>query len=69
MNELDPTELVRTLNEQGDFDRFPCRATKGGSASVGYEQTIAMDLCWCGQAKDHDWPGKDDGGPHPRYPR
>lgn len=22
--------------------------------------------CWCGLQKDHDWPGKDAGKPHPR---
>jgi hypothetical protein len=22
--------------------------------------------CWCGMERDHDWPGKDDGKPHPR---
>lgn len=21
--------------------------------------------CWCGQRRPHDWPGKDDGEPHP----
>ena len=25
-----------------------------------------FDVCWCGQARDHDWPGKDSGQPHPR---
>lgn len=22
--------------------------------------------CWCGRERDHDWPGKTDGVPHPR---
>lgn len=22
--------------------------------------------CWCGDPWGHDWPGKDDGAPHPR---
>ena len=22
--------------------------------------------CWCGLPRDHDWPGKDAGHPHPR---
>jgi hypothetical protein len=22
--------------------------------------------CWCGEQWPHDWPGKDDGKPHPR---
>lgn len=21
--------------------------------------------CWCGDGAGHDWPGKDDGTPHP----
>lgn len=24
------------------------------------------DDCWCGLPKRHDWPGKNDGIPHPR---
>lgn len=22
--------------------------------------------CWCGRRNGHDWPGKDNGKPHPR---
>lgn len=22
--------------------------------------------CWCGEPTFHDWPGKQDGAPHPR---
>lgn len=22
--------------------------------------------CWCGGGYPHDWPGKDEGAPHPR---
>jgi hypothetical protein len=22
--------------------------------------------CWCGDPNGHDWPGKDEGAPHPR---
>ena len=22
--------------------------------------------CWCGEKYGHDWPGKAEGGPHPR---
>jgi len=25
--------------------------------------------CWCGEKKNHDWPGKADGAPHPREAR
>jgi len=30
---------------------------------------IAAGGCWCGEELDHDWPGKDDGAPHPRDSR
>jgi hypothetical protein len=26
----------------------------------------AGDRCWCGEERNHDWPGKDAGAPHPR---
>jgi hypothetical protein len=39
----------------------------GGSKSVSADDiTGSMDLCWCGQPFDHDWPGKADGRKHPR---
>jgi hypothetical protein len=39
----------------------------GGSQTVKPEQTAgSMDLCWCGQPFDHDWPGKADGRRHPK---
>ena len=22
--------------------------------------------CWCGEPMGHDWPGRDEGAPHPR---
>ena len=25
-----------------------------------------FEHCWCGSPYQHDWPGKADGGPHPR---
>jgi hypothetical protein len=29
-------------------------------------RAIAGDGCWCGEPWPHDWPGKDEGRPHPR---
>jgi hypothetical protein len=65
---LDPErDLARALNECSDIK--PYRKPKpGGRANIGYRETIAMDLCWCGREKDHDWTGREDGAPHPRYP-
>ncbi|MER5754372.1 hypothetical protein [Streptomyces sp. NPDC002088] len=22
--------------------------------------------CWCGEPSNHDWPGREDGAPHPK---
>jgi hypothetical protein len=68
-DELDLTDLVKALNEQSDFDRFPPRLRPGGSYSVGVDQTFgAFGGCWCGDRYGHDWPGKEDGEPHPDTP-
>jgi hypothetical protein len=32
-------------------------------------RVIGMPLCWCGDEKNHDWPGRADGAPHPRKDR
>lgn len=29
-------------------------------------KVLAQRGCWCGQKLHHDWPGKDEGAPHPR---
>jgi hypothetical protein len=31
-----------------------------------YLRTLAGLGCWCGAENGHDWPGKDQGAPHPR---
>jgi hypothetical protein len=61
---LDPADLVRSLNGLGDFDRFPARP-RPGWRGVGPGETIAADGCWCGERQGHDWPGRDEGAPHP----
>ena len=34
---------------------------------VDWHQTIgSTQHCWCGKRWEHDWPGRDDGAPHPR---
>lgn len=41
----------------------------GGAYAEGtgpLDTPLAGNGCWCGEPKDHDWPGKDDGAPHPR---
>ena len=71
MPELDPLkDLARALAELADL---PVRKRKhefkpGGSANVGPMETIAGPHCWCGRPNGHDWVGRDDGAPHPRYP-
>jgi hypothetical protein len=27
--------------------------------------TLSTGGCWCGEPFDHDWPGRDEGAPHP----
>lgn len=29
-------------------------------------KTMHCGGCWCGETYGHDWPGKDEGAPHPR---
>jgi hypothetical protein len=31
----------------------------------------SFGVCWCGEKKGHDWPGRADGAPHPgqEHPR
>lgn len=39
----------------------------GGSRTVSPDQTLGtLSECWCGLPREHDWPGKDAGRPHPR---
>jgi hypothetical protein len=26
----------------------------------------SLEVCWCGKTSHHDWPGKEQGAPHPR---
>jgi hypothetical protein len=32
-------------------------------------RVLSAGGCWCGELYGHDWPGKSDGGPHPRPER
>lgn len=65
MSELDPKDLVRALNELADL---PTRqhTPRPSGGRVSDMETIGGDGCWCGGAKNHGWPGKADGEPHPR---
>jgi hypothetical protein len=39
----------------------------GGSQTVRPTETLGtLDLCWCGEPKGHDWPGKRIGAKHPK---
>lgn len=33
---------------------------------VPIASTGSMHYCWCGEPMGHDWPGRDEGLPHPR---
>jgi hypothetical protein len=62
MRELDPSDLVRALNGGDARDSERSYGSRTVIDSIGGED------CWCGRPRDHDWLGKDEGAPHPRYP-
>lgn len=65
--ELDaPKDLVRLLAEQSDARFRKQNPPPGGSKNVDF--SIGGDDCWCGRPSNHDWPGKEDRAPHPKYP-
>lgn len=68
MRELDPKDLVRELNEQSDLTHWPEIPGPGGSKNITSEDGISVGGCWCGRPWPHDWLGRKDGAPHPRYP-
>lgn len=61
-------DLTRALAERvfGPAKRQP---SSSSPAVVGGDETIGSGRCWCGQEHNHDWPGKEIGAAHPRYPR
>ncbi len=61
--EMDPVDLVKTLNDQADQKYVDKR---GRGPRVKSMPVLAGDGCWCGNRQSHDWPGKADGAPHPR---
>lgn len=64
MRELDPADLVRALN--GDDPREDERSQ--GTRTKDLPTIGVLEDCWCGRPKGHDWLGKEDKAPHPRYP-
>jgi hypothetical protein len=59
------TDLYRALREA---ERGPSRKTLAPGSTFDPGPAIGGLDCWCGQSQDHDWPMKDQGAPHPRYP-
>lgn len=52
-----------------DYKTFgPTKPSSAVSSPETCGPVIGMSLCWCGREKGHDWLGKEDGDPHPRYP-
>jgi hypothetical protein len=49
--------------EQAQKER---EAMNGGLGPFRELGKLAQSGCWCGAVYGHDWPGKDDGAPHPR---
>lgn len=60
-----------TLSEIEDRFDSPWTRPRPPTEAQRRESALTMPLgsgdCWCGEAEAwHDWPGKDDGAPHPR---
>jgi hypothetical protein len=58
---LSQYDKSRDTTPQARAARFA--ANKG---PADYLRTIAGPGCWCGGELGHDWPGRDEGAPHPR---
>jgi hypothetical protein len=49
------------------YSRVRYRDNREPSTIPGARNLRGLEiLCWCGGAWHHDWPGKDEGAPHPR---
>lgn len=59
------TDLLRSLAEKV-FGRAKPTPTSLSPDTAG--PTIGGSDCWCGRPRGHDWLGREDGAPHPRYP-
>lgn len=42
---------------------YPKSPTGGSKQNL---RLIGCPGCWCGKPYGHDWPGRDNGTPHPR---
>lgn len=62
-------DLGRALRRLTDDPPRP-RPAQGNPAWVKAADVLGQfGGCWCGQPRNHDWPGKDDGAAHPPYPQ
>jgi hypothetical protein len=62
-------DLGRALRRLTDDPPKSSEGGPGGVVHVPWSSMIGGRGCWCGQPYGHDWPGKDDGAPHPPYPQ
>lgn len=58
-----------SIERQSDLPQDRPRPVTGAQRREAALKVTGGGTCWCGQERDHDWPGKDDGTPHPRRPR
>lgn len=67
MRGLFPDKDLKAALDDETFGKAKQRPSSASPATappaIGRTQT-----CWCGRPFDHDWPSKNDGAPHPRYP-
>ena len=50
----------------GRLERPSTPVRRGSGTGEGVRQMYVPGRCWCGGAQNHDWPGRDEGAPHPR---
>ncbi len=71
LSEMDGDDLDLVAHDRvggWDHTRSPGGApsTRGGSKQNLRTLGGGGKGCWCGERYSHDWPGKDQGQPHPR---
>ena len=64
---------MRSLFPEKDLLRALAEKVFGPSKqSIGKTEktdpAIGQSDCWCGRPQNHDWPMKEIGAAHPRYP-
>lgn len=57
---------LSSIERKTDLPQDRPRPVTGTQRRETALKVIGTWSCWCGQQRDHDWPGRGDGEPHPR---